>query len=160
LAELYCAIWKEPPWNEEFWTVRGVSDDFLVQIRRPCAKVCLAFAGLERVVGFAWGYEVSRNNLREIAGTDALDFLFMDRERVFYVDEVGVAPGFREQKIGEQLSKSLIAAAYEDHGITRITLRTDVGAQAARSLFAKIGFKELEVRDKEHPDRTYWLLLK
>jgi hypothetical protein len=37
-AKLYCQIWQEPPWNEDFWTVDGVIKDLDDQIQRPGAK--------------------------------------------------------------------------------------------------------------------------
>ena len=36
--------------------------------------------------------------------------------------------------------------------------RTAIGAIAMRSLFAKLGFEKLPVRDAVFPERTYWLL--
>ena len=156
-AELYCQIWKEPPWNEDFWTVEGVIEDIKKQMERPHAVGFWALHG-EEVVGFTWGYEVSKEDLRKISGVETLDVLFEKGDRVFYIDELGVAPLFRKRGVGEQLSKALIAVAQGLCGIQRFTLRTDIKAIAARKLYIKLGFKELSVRDAEHPERTYWVL--
>lgn len=156
-AELYCQIWKEPPWNEDFWTVEGVIEDIKKQMKRPNAIGFLSLHG-EEVVGFTWGYEVSKDNLREISGVEVLDVLFEKGNRVFYIDELGVASLFRKMGIGEQLSKSLIATVLNSCEIRRFTLRTDIKAIAARNLYIKLGFRDLSIRDAEHSTRTYWFL--
>ena len=157
LAELYCSIWMEHPWNEDFWTVEGVVNDILTEMKRPCAEAYLAFANSVKIVGFTWGFEVSENDLQKIAGTDALNFLFAEQRKVFYVDELGVASDFRKHGVGEKLSMALIKTA-ENHGIARIILRTDVKALEARNLYTRIGFQDLSIRDASHSGRTYWLL--
>jgi len=156
-AELYCQIWKEPPWNEDFWTVEGVIEDIRKQMKRSNAVGFLALHR-EEVVGFTWGYEVSKEDLREISGVEALDVLFEKGNRVFYIDELGVASLFRKRRIGEQLSRSLITAVQNHCEIRRFTLRTDIKAIAARNLYIKLGFSDLSIRDAEHSKRTYWFL--
>lgn len=156
-ARLYCQIWKEPPWNEDFWTVEGVIEDIKKQMKQPNA---VGFLALHRgeVVGFTWGYEVSKEDLREISGVEALDVLFKKGSRVFYIDELGVDSSFRKRGIGEQLSKVLIATARNSCEIRSFTLRTNIEAVAARNLYVKLGFRDLSIRDAEHSQRTYWFL--
>ncbi len=154
-AELYCEIWKERPWHEYFWTVKGVIEDIKKQLKRPNAVGFVALFG-EEVIGFTWGYEVSKKNLREISGVKALDILFK-KGRVFYIDELGTSSSFRRRGVGKQLSKTLIATI-RSRGIRCFTLRTDVKAIAARNLYAKLGFRDLSIQDAEHSKRTYWLL--
>ena len=155
-AELYCQTWKEPPWNEDFWTVEGVIEDIKKQMKRSQAIGFLAFCD-GKVIGFTWGYEVSKKDLQEISGVTALDILF-ERSRVFYIDELGVSLSFRKRGVGKQLSKTLIATARNSREIRCFTLRTDVKAVAARNLYIKLGFKDLSVQDAEHSQRTYWVL--
>ena len=155
-ARLYCEIWRESPWNENFWEVNNVIKDIKKQMKRPSAMGLVAFTD-EKVVGFTWGYEVSKENLRKISGIKSLDILF-ENSRVFYIDELGVSSPFRKKKIGDQLSNSLIVNTHSSYGIQYFTLRTDVKAIAARNLYAKLGFVDLYIRDAKYPQRTYWLL--
>jgi len=156
-AELYCQIWKEPPWNEDFWRVERVIKNIKKQMKQPNAVGFLALHG-DRVVGFTWGYEVSKEDLRKISGVEALDVLFEKRGRVFYIAELGVASLFRKRGIGEQLSRNLIAVVQNSCEIRRFTLRTDIKAVAARNLYIKLEFRNLSVRDAKHSKRTYWFL--
>jgi len=155
-AELYCEIWNEPPWNENFWKIDGVIEDIKRQMERPSAAGFIAFTD-DKVIGFTWGYEISKENLREISGVKSLDVLFRNG-RVFYIDELGVSSPFRKKKIGEQLSNSLIINARNSCGIQYFTLRTDIKAIAARNLYAKLGFVDLHIQDAKYSQRTYWFL--
>lgn len=156
-AELYCEIWKEPPWNEDFWTVERVMKDIKQQMRRLNAIGFLAFCE-GKVIGFTWGYEVSKKDLREISGVETLDVLFERGSRVFYIDELGVSSSFRRRGVGKQLSETLIATVRNSCEIRCFTLRTDIKAVAARNLYTKLGFSDLSIRDAEHSQRTYWFL--
>ena len=31
-AKLYCEIWKEPPWNEDFWVPEKVAEDLTMEM--------------------------------------------------------------------------------------------------------------------------------
>ncbi len=157
IAKLYCVIWKEPPWNEDFWTVEGVVSDIQKEMVRPQARMFLAITKEHTIlIGFTWGYEVYLTDLREISGTDALDQLFARGRRVFYVDELGVRADARNKGVGKKLSLVLLKWA-RSAGCTRVVLRTDVEAQAAKAVYAKLGFKETDVRDALHKERTYWI---
>lgn len=154
-AELYCLIWKEPPWNEDFWTIEGVIADIHKGMREPSAEAFLAFEN-DALVGFTWGYEVSREKLREIAGWAHLDFIF-EQGRVFYIDELGVDRSCRGKDLGKALSEALIERVENGHRIFIAALRTDIKAEAARGLYQRLGFKEVPIADSQHPNRTYWV---
>jgi ribosomal protein S18 acetylase RimI-like enzyme len=154
-AELYCEIWKEPPWNEDFWKPREVKGEFRKELSRPHGEAFLALEN-QKVVGFTHGYSVSCQEMREVAGNGLLNKLFKHTNRVYYIDELGVAKEYRGRHISIDLTNSLIQAV-KCHGITCITLRTDMQAMAARNLYQKLGFKELKVCDAKYPNRTYWV---
>lgn len=155
-AKLYCEIWKEPPWNEYFWTVDGVTEDLKRQVNMSGAKGFFATNDGE-VVGFTWGYLTTQSAMRNISESESLDFLFSDIECVFYLAELGVCRSFREHKIGEKLTVALLGELAKD-GTRLVVLRTDIKANAARRLYQKIGFTDLMVKDGKHEDRTYWVL--
>ncbi len=155
-AKLYCKIWKEPPWNEEFWKPEEVVHDIKQQLEKPCAEGFFSFHD-STLAGFTWGYSVSKPEINIISGNERLDSLFFNDNKVFYVDELGVALSFRRKGIGESLTRTLLGAI-KKHSINLVALRTDKKANAARSLYQKIGFKDLLIEDEKYPDRTYWLL--
>lgn len=156
-AELYCAIWKEEPWNEDFWTVPGVLEDMRIEFTKTKAEAFIALNDDEEVIGFTWGYSVSKEDLQEISGGNLLNNLFANGESLFYIDELGVSSVFRVKGIAKEISQILIRNV-QRRNIDSIVLRTDVKAVAARILYEKLGFKELAVQDQKHPDRTYWFL--
>lgn len=155
-ANLYCQIWQEPPWNENFWQPEMVVEDFKKEMAYENA---LAFLAVEAraVVGFTQGYSVSRAQLREIAGSDLLDYIFIENEQIYYVDELGVKASHRGHKLSLRLSRALITQVC-GRGIKRIVLRTDSLALAARHVYSELGFVELAVHDAKYPSRTYWSL--
>ena len=155
-AQLYCEIWRESPWNEDFWTVPAVSDDIFQQAEKP-AFVGLVAVQEDDVLGFTWGYAVDKLSIREIAGHEKLDVVFCDDEQMFYVAELGVASTHRGKKVGEHLTRKLIDSA-KDSGIKSVLLRTNIKAERARALYAHLGFVDLCIEDEVHKDRTYWLL--
>jgi ribosomal protein S18 acetylase RimI-like enzyme len=155
-AKLYCEIWREHPWNEEFWTIEGVMDDLKKQASKPGAKGFFAVDGGE-VSGFTWGYYATQADMRMISGSESLDRLFCNGECVFYLAELGVCPSLRKHKIGEKLTTHLLESVARD-GIRSVVLRTDIKASAARHLYQKVGFRDLQVKDAKHGNRTYWVL--
>ncbi|MEK9185131.1 MAG: GNAT family N-acetyltransferase [Patescibacteria group bacterium] len=155
-AGLYCELWKEPPWNEDFWQPESVAEDFRKEMNNTHALAFLAIHE-ERVVGFTHGYSVSKDELRLISGNDLLDELFVECERIYYVDELGVAINYRGKNIATRLTQALIQGSIKN-GISSVTLRTDTQAVAARHVYEKLGFREFEIHDAAHPTRTYWFL--
>lgn len=159
-AKLYCQIWREEPWNEEFWTPEVVIQDMRKEMARPCAEGYLAINIYNsQVIGFTWGYSVSQSEMQIISGNEKLNFLFSANNRVFYVDELGVAKEHRHHGIGNSLAANLLVAAMI-RGINLIVLRTNKKAEAATSIYREIGFQNLLIEDQQHPDRTYWAFLK
>jgi ribosomal protein S18 acetylase RimI-like enzyme len=155
-SELYCEIWKEPPWNEDFWKPTEVWQEIYQEITDNQHGEAFLALDKNKVVGFTHGYSVSRQEMRKVVGSDLLDELFEHTERVYYIDELGVAKGYRGLHISSRLTRSLVQVA-RGHGLTCITLRTDKQAGAARRLYQKLGFTELTVCDAKYPNRTYWL---
>lgn len=155
-AKVYCDVWKEPPWNEHFWTVEGVTADIQRELnkRNACGYVML---NQTKVVSFTWGYEANRDELAEISGNRKLDIIFSGNKRVFYVDELGTLSQYRLKSLGKEISWQLLSAA-EEKGLDLAVLRTEKKAIAARALYEKLGFKELPVSDEQHKTRSYWVL--
>jgi len=157
-AELYCKIWKEPPWCEDFWKAPEVLQMMEKEMQRPDAECFLAVKTKQLIViGFTWGYSVDRQELAEISGGNRLDFITENTPRVFYIDELGVDPASRLNRVGNTLTRELIGHAKE-RGHRRIVVRTDLRAIPARILYGRHGFIELNVKDERHENRNYWLL--
>src|SRR6202023_1643629 len=104
-----------------------------------------------KVVGYILGYEAflqSDNardlSLRDIYGTDALNYLFEGATRVFYEDTLCVDPQCRRQHIAQKLSFALIDAL-RDEGFTYFPGGPPIPARARRRLFMKLQFEELPV---------------
>ena len=153
---------REPPWNDDLEKPRlhfGLGVDLM---RRNAVAFIAKASG--KIAGYAVGYEVPRESedprdltFRSISGTTALDYLFEGGTRVFYADTVCVDPGARRRQIACGLAAAMIPVLRRE-GFTYYIGRTAIGAIAMRSLFAKLGFEELPVRDAVFPERTYWLL--
>lgn len=157
LAELYCQIWKDPPWNEDFWTVNDVMKDMEEQSLKPQAIILAATNGSMEMIGFTWGYETNISGLADISGISA--DLWKDvigKRTPFYIDELGVAREKRGHGIGKNLVKKLLSEISLIN-IDCITLRTDMAAMPARKIYSAAGFQELQLRDAKHKNRTYWL---
>ncbi|MEK7203278.1 MAG: GNAT family N-acetyltransferase [Patescibacteria group bacterium] len=108
-------------------------------------------------IGFAWGYEVSVQNLYEISGRAESEWRkIIGNKRAFYVDELGVVKNHRRQGIGETLNERLLTHV-KNLDISYTILRTDVRAVAAKNLYQKFNFRELAIIDAQYPERTYWL---
>ncbi len=155
-AECYCEIWKEPPWNEDYWRPHEVVNDFKGLMLKPDASAFLAIQN-GSIAGFTLGYSANREELQVIAGNSMMDQLFEKYARVFYIGELGVAAQYRGQRISPILTAALIQAA-QNSGIKGIVLRTHMKAYAARYVYKKLAFAELDVHDTKYPERTYWLL--
>lgn len=155
-ARCYCEIWKESPWNEDFWQPEETMKDFRDLMLKPEATAFLAVQGGE-IAGFTLGYSVNCKELQVIAGNNLMDHLFERYNQVFYIGELGVAVQYRSQRISFNLTATLIQAA-QASGLKAIVLRTHMNAHIARHVYKKLGFVELGVHDSKYPERTYWLL--
>ena len=157
-AELYCEIWKESPWYEDFWRVEGVVEDIRTQSKKKNAISLIALDDQENIIGFIWGYQVSTKRLAEISGhTTSFWKEIIGTNAIFYVDDFGVKSEWRGNGIGQSLAAELIKRIPRSE-IKAVTLRTDVDAGPARTVYAKIGFEESSVRDQKHKNRSYWLM--
>lgn len=158
VAKLYCNIFSEFPWDEN-WDEEEVLGGMKKELQKPFARMVIAVAAEnDKAIGFSWGYEVSESDLLEISGNSVLvDFIFRIPNRVFYIDELGVAPSFRGKGIGKKISQILLEYAKKS-GFSAIVLRTDIKAKAARVLYKELGFTELMQRDAVHQERSYWIL--
>jgi len=140
------------------WKPEEVINDFQTEMRNPDAAGFLAICD-NMVVGFTHGYSVDSQELRSIVGNDLLDRVFESEDRVFYIDELGVAAAYRGKHTSLTLSKALIDVAYSS-GAKTIVLRTDTKADAARHVYTRLGFVEFDIHDAAYPNRTYWVLRK
>lgn len=155
-AELYCSIWKEPPWNEDFWRPKEVEQTMLKELEKDEAVAIFGIAETFDVYGFTWGYKVDIEAMGIIAGHDELDKRFAPDSKVFYLDELGVRYDQRRHGVGEFISRLLLREIAEKR-FTSVILRTDVRAVPARNLYGKLGFLELSILDKTYSDRSYWI---
>lgn len=154
VARLYCEIWKEPPWNEDFWKVEEVTETIRGYIEN-CQAIVLAGFISSDIVGFTWGEEVDKKKMREINGGNLMDFIFKENP-VFYISELAVLKEKRNIGIGKVLTTRIIDEASRIKPY-RFCLRTDVKADAARALYSSLGFRDLMVKDSVHTNRTYWI---
>ena len=154
-AETYCGIWKEPPWCEDFWVPEEVELDIVKQLSKKGSQSVMFLNG-SGVDGFTWGYEVTHSEMEEISGGACFpNDLFI--KPAFYIDELAVVKEKRGHGIGEELTRHLIRIA-KNAGIRTLFLRTDKSAIPARKIYTHLGFLELEVYDRNHPTRNYWVI--
>jgi len=158
VAGIYCRVWEEPPWNEDFWTIGRVIQDLHKELMKPNAVLLYATEEEDReITGFTWGYETSISDLSDISGAFKSQWeRIVGEKRAFYIDELGVDRKYRQCGFGLSLTQELLRKV-TNLDIDYATLRTDIKAVAARSLYKKMEFQELSITDVEHPDRTYWL---
>ena len=155
LAELYCAVWREPPWNEFDWTNEIVLTKLNHDLALPGAVGYAAES--ESIVGFTWGYQVDHTHLADIAGTPALDYLFAGYKRVFYLAELAVRLDWRRRLVGKTITDRLLGATCHQQ-CDLVILRTDDRAEEAIRLYRRLGFRELDIHDANYPLRRYWIL--
>jgi len=146
LVKFYIDVWKEPPWNEFFWTPELVNKDinFGLSQKDFVGKLAVDIKNNE-VVGFTWGYKLP---LKE--------FPFLKdvvEEETFYIDELAVRADYRKRKIGTLLTNRLTEEVVKI-GYETIVLRTDVNG-GAYIFYKKLGFEDLNIRDPQYPERTY-----
>ena len=61
---MYKEIWKEPPWDEDFWTDELVDEDVKFALSQTdfAGKVATRKTESELfVVGFTWGYQLPKD---------------------------------------------------------------------------------------------------
>lgn len=153
-ASLYCEIWREKPWDEE-WSFNNVLKSIKKQAKKNGFKGLIVLLN-QKVIGFTWGFPVTKKDIRKIFGGENLDYLFYTTKKIFYIAELGVSIQYRKSGIGKTLTKILLSEARENSRI--FILRTDKRAIPAKKLYSKIDFEELMIRDGRHINRTYWII--
>ncbi|MEM5778674.1 MAG: GNAT family N-acetyltransferase [Candidatus Aenigmatarchaeota archaeon] len=138
---MYKEIWKEPPWNENFWTDEMVNKDIEYALKQKDFIGKLA-VNSDNVIGFIWGYSLPEDK-----------FQFLKLKDSIYIDELAVEKSFRRGGIGTKLTNMLIKDA-KKLGYKTVTLRTDVNG-IAYSFYFNLGFEDLKIRDPQYQERTY-----
>lgn len=156
-AELYCRIWKEPPWDEDFWRPEDVMINLRQDLAMPKASCWFSTNDFNELLGFSWGYGITNEDLNRIVGDDRLEYLFERDSRLFYISELGVDADKRQKGVGKNLTQLLLHDASAT-GFRYAVLRTDLRAIPARTLYSHLGFQELPTLDSRHANRSYWLL--
>jgi len=85
-AELYCQIWKEAPWNEDFWIPEEVVMDFRQIVEVQLGQVLVASFSQE-VVGLVGGFPMSMADLHERSGSWFEEYLD-PLDTVLYIAEL------------------------------------------------------------------------
>jgi ribosomal protein S18 acetylase RimI-like enzyme len=145
LVKLYIEIWKEPPWNEFFWTPELVNEDINFGLSQKDFVGILAINPNEEVIGFTWGYKLPLEKFPFLKN--------VVEEKTFYIDELGVRADYRKRKIGTLLTNKLTEEVVK-LGYETLVLRTDVNS-GAYIFYKKLGFEDLNIRDPQYPERTY-----
>lgn len=157
VAELYCWVFQEEPWNENNVPskVMEVMDE---QFKRPNATALAGFGDGE-LIGFTWMYQILKDDLKE--GTrysPELSFLFDGQKNVFYLQEIAVKKEFRRQGNGEILTRELLFSGRKN-GADIVVLSTHAEAKSIVLLISKLGFQNSGViRPPAELGRTYWTL--
>ena len=156
-AKLYCPVFKGSPWNEHF-TVPQVMAIMNEQFKRNNI-IALATILDGALVGFAWMYQIFKNDLkRGTRFSPKLKDFFENQNKVFYLQEVGVKEEFRRQHIGERLIQEIIKRGKEKGG-ELVILSTNCEAKAITAMIQKIGFKNTGItRPPKKLGRSYWML--
>ena len=167
IARLQVLVYALPPWSEqddlpetERW-LRG-------QILRPHAHCLVATASPqspteppgERIVGAITGgrttYRAALEDWQHHAVPPESGWPQITG-RIASVWEFVVHPDYRRQGIGATLLVALLDRFREDRA-DRVLLRTAGRASAAVSLYRRLGFRPLGIREREDPDAGPWLL--
>jgi ribosomal protein S18 acetylase RimI-like enzyme len=154
LNQLYCEVWKEPPWEEFFWT-HEIVEKYIDDTRSKPNSIWLLIKTGEQLIGFALGYEVDQVMMQEISGHSGLDHLFDNKRRVFYDAEVAVLTKHRRNGLGSKLILEKVRFA-KQVGCQTIVVRTK--AESAKIMLTKLGFHDTMISDGSDPERTYWQL--
>ena len=143
LVKTYKKIWKEPPWNEYFWTDKMVNEDINYAIKQ---KEFISKLAVKRnnVKGFTWGYSLPQEK-----------FQFLNLDEAVYIDELAVEKELRKRGIGTRLTEMLINDARK-LGYDEATLRTDINGGAYK-FYLDLGFVDMKIKDPKYPQRTYMI---
>lgn len=132
IAQVYQAAFAGPPWFES-WEMETIISDFKSEMRRPGALCVVARVVEDRIIGFAWGYEVSPSSELD-QHLDAPGVHCQLQGPYFYLDECAVTPALHGQGIGKQL----VSAIFAEQQHKEVLLRTKDGSPMFH-LITKIG---------------------
>jgi len=141
LVKLYKEVWKEPPWNEYFWTDKMANEDIDYALKQKDFISKLA-VNTNIVKGFTWGYFLPKEK-----------FQFLNLDEAVYIDELAVKKELRKIGIGTRLTEMLINDARK-LGYDTITLRTDINGGAYK-FYLDLGFVDIKIKDPKYSQRTY-----
>lgn len=150
--QVYQRLWRDAPWFED-WTISAVIDEMNTYAHKQWPQFILAHSE-NRLLGFSSGYFLTRQQLAEKAGHDKLNYLFTDNSMVFYLAEVGVVNGLRQNGLGRDLLSQLITYAL-NQGASKLVARTK--AFEAIQLVQKLGFRPTGIYDTGDPQRQYFV---
>jgi len=168
-ARLSRQIWVRRPWRYNY-TVERLLWGLGRNMAKPFAKPYAALGKEGDVIGFTLGYEVFKDDLRDISQGRDLDWLFSSLwkdwisrffripRKVFYIVEFGVDPSRQGEGVGQSLVAALLNSVQGEGIFKAIVLRTEEEALAARHIYSRTGFQELNVRDGGYSGRTWWIL--
>ena len=152
-AELYCRIWKEEPWKED-WTIDRATEK-LVNILKHNNSL-LMFGVLEnKVCGFAGGKSISQKDLDERTKKSLADIITSDD--IYSIAEIGVDSSYRGQGLGKKLLGELIDQVIAKNKDAKFVLHTDIKAESAKRLYESLGFKHTDIMDSSLQTHTYWV---
>ncbi len=154
-AKEYCTIWREPPWNEDFWKEDEVYKTMIEEIKKPLGE-CILYYQEEtgKVMAFTWGYQIDEISAKNIFDSDDV-VNFIANKKAFYIDELGVGSNFRKQGIALKISFEIMKDIINDK-FDMIFLRTDLDALPAVNLYKKLGLEDSKIRDPKYPNRSYF----
>jgi len=156
-AKLFIEIFQEEPWREKFKLTQVMK--IMKEQFNKSKDVALAVLKDNKVIGFAWMYEILESDLeKNTRYSPELNFLFKKQKRVFYFQEIGVKKELRKQGIGVKLIREVLRIGKEK-GANIVVLSTNTRAQSAVLMFSKIGFQNSGIiRPPKELGRTYWIL--
>lgn len=144
----------EEIWEADIWEQPSREDyeNKLIQIENR-EVIFLIVEEENEVIGYIFSYPYDERQ-KPYPETDR----FWDEMsgEVLYIDELGVVPEYRKEGLGSKLLEETITEA-EELGFDKLLLRTNPEAGGVMKLYNRHGFKDLEVDDPEHPERTYML---
>lgn len=155
VAAVFCEVFCEKPWSDDPEPGEAMKD-LNRQFKKPNA-LTLAAKRKGKVIGFAWMYELFKDDLgKEERHSLRLKQFFEGNKRIFYLQQLGVKKDFRRNGTGKHLVKKIIQKARARKGDTLI-LSTCIKAGAMISLLKKMGFQDTGImRPPQKLERTYW----
>ncbi len=152
-AELYCRIWKEEPWNED-WTVDRATKKLLNILSHDDSLLILGISD-NKVRGFVSGKSISLKNLDKRTKKSLKDVI--DSNDIYSIAEIGVDSSCRGQGLGKKLLGGLIDQVITKNKDAKFVSHTDTKAESAKRLYENLGFRDTNILDSSLPTHTYWV---